>query len=80
MEAWFDKLVSDHDVREATKIDIKVVAKIVAQTGATVKGFLSLFKNEEYHERVLVDIGVLRFPDPSHPFIKVSTVYNPPPL
>jgi len=70
VEAWFDKLISDRGIREATKIDINVVAKIVAQTGATVTGFLSVFKKEEYHERVLVDIGVLRFPEPSHPFIK----------
>ena len=52
------------------------MAKIVAQTGAIVTGFLSVFRKEEYRERVLVDIGVLRFPEPSHPFIKVSTTYD----
>jgi diaminopimelate decarboxylase len=52
-----------------------MVAKIVAQTGATVTNVLSIFKKEEYHERVVVDIGVLRFPDASHPYVKVRTAY-----
>jgi len=54
------------------------VAKIVAQTGAAVTGFFNFFKKEERHERVIVDIGVLRFPDLTNPFIRVSTTYNLP--
>jgi len=74
VEAWFDELISDHEIRQATEIDINVVAKIVAQTGAAVTGILNLFTKGEYHEQTIVDIGVLRFPDPSHPFIKLYRI------
>lgn len=63
--------MSDPDVLNSTKIDINVLAKIVAQTGATVDSFESFFAKEEHHEQTLVDIGVLRFPDIDHPYFKV---------
>ena len=57
---------------KSTKIDIDVLAQIVAQTGATVDSFETFFAKDEHHEQTLVDIGVLRFPDIDHPFFKVS--------
>lgn len=56
---------------QSTKIDVDVLAKIVAQTGATVDSFEAFFAKHEYHEKTLVDIGVLRFPDIDNPFFKV---------
>lgn len=53
-------------------INIKVMAEIVAQTGATVDSVAALIHKIEHHEKTLVDIGVLRFPDPDHPYFKVS--------
>jgi hypothetical protein len=57
---------------DATKIDIDVLAKIVAQTGATVDSFETLLYKKEKHEKTMVDIGILRFPDIDHPYFKVS--------
>jgi hypothetical protein len=48
------------------------MASIVAQTGATIEDIVSLFYGKEYHEKDLVDIVVLRFPDFEHPYFKVS--------
>lgn len=63
--------MSDPDVLNSTKIDINVLANIVAQTGAAVDSFESFFAKEEHQEQTLVDIGVLRFPDIDHPYFKV---------
>lgn len=64
-------LIKDSDVLRSTKIDIKVLAEIVAQTGATITNVETLFFKEESHERNLVDIGVLRYPDIDQPYFKV---------
>lgn len=60
----------------STKIDIKVLANIVAQTGATVDAFVTVFYKEEKHEKTVVDIGVLRFPDIDNPYFKVSLLHH----
>ncbi|KAK4220505.1 hypothetical protein QBC38DRAFT_514001 [Podospora fimiseda] len=60
---------SDGIVKE---IDIHVLGEIVAQTGATITGFLDFFHKEERHELKVLDIGVLRFPDIDHPYFKMS--------
>jgi len=74
VEGWFSKLISDEDVLRSTKIDIKVLAQIVAQTGATIDSFETLFYKNESHEKTMVDIGILRFPDISHPYFKVYRI------
>ena len=48
------------------------MARIVARTGATVDSFEGFFVKNESHSTDLVDIGVLRFPDPEHPYLQVS--------
>lgn len=65
------KFIEDEDVLESTKIDINVLGRIVAQTGATVDSFEAFFAKSEHHEQTIIDIGVLRFPDIDHPFFKV---------
>ncbi|KAJ7915222.1 hypothetical protein B0H13DRAFT_2324595 [Mycena leptocephala] len=59
------------NVLKSTAIDIKVMAHIVAQTGATIDSFPALIYKNEYHEKTMVDIGVLRFPDIDHPHFKL---------
>ncbi|KAK5048602.1 hypothetical protein LTR84_005693 [Exophiala bonariae] len=74
VKTWFTKLIADDDVIKSTKIDVEVLAKIVAQTGATVDSFETFFAKHEYHEKTLVDIGVLRFPDAFNPYFKVYRI------
>ncbi|KAF8206652.1 hypothetical protein K438DRAFT_1962984 [Mycena galopus ATCC 62051] len=72
--SWFTTLISDEDVLNSTKIDIKVFADIVATTGAAIDSFLSFFSKTEHHEKTVVDIGVLRYPDIDHPYFKVYRI------
>ncbi|KAF8206651.1 hypothetical protein K438DRAFT_1962983 [Mycena galopus ATCC 62051] len=72
--SWFTTLISDEDVLNSTKIDIKVFAEIVAMTGAAIDSFQSFFTKTEHHEKTVVDIGVLRYPDIDYPFFKVYRI------
>lgn len=70
------ELISDDDIFRSVKMDeVKTLANIVGQTGATANAFFSAFYKDERHERTLVDIGVLRFPNIEKPFIQVREVH-----
>jgi hypothetical protein len=75
VESWFIKLLgNDQDVVNDTKIDIQMLAKIVAGSGASVSSFEAFFAKKEYHEKTVVDVGILRFPDFENPFVKVYRI------
>ena len=75
VEAWFINLLgNDQDIVKDTKIDIKLLADIVAASGASVDSLEALFYKKEYHEKIVVDVGVLRFPDLENPFVKVYRI------
>ncbi|KAG0013784.1 hypothetical protein BGZ81_000839 [Podila clonocystis] len=74
VHSWFTKLISDEDVLRSTKIDINALAAIIAWTGATIDSFETFFGKSEYHERTLVDIGVLRYPDIDQPYFKLYRI------
>ena len=73
---WFNKVINDPDVLADTKIDKYAAAEIIAQTGARVDSFETFFHKESVEERTYIDIGILRLPDPAHPYIKVSSFCN----
>lgn len=60
---------------KSTNINIDVLAKIVAQAGATIDSFESNFDKRDFHMKPMVDIVVLRFPDISNPFFKVRYLH-----
>ncbi|EJD46536.1 hypothetical protein AURDEDRAFT_151552 [Auricularia subglabra TFB-10046 SS5] len=73
VQAWFTKLVVDPDVLKArTAVDIGAVTKIVAHAGNTIDGLVPYKK--ERRQTTLLDIGILRYPDTEHPFIKVYRI------
>ncbi|KLO05173.1 hypothetical protein SCHPADRAFT_947134 [Schizopora paradoxa] len=74
VEEWFTNLIQDEDVLKSTKIDIKVLADIVATTGAVIEDIATFIRRNEYHEKTVVDIGVLRYPDIEHPYFKVFRI------
>jgi hypothetical protein len=71
---WFDRLVADDDILRDTTIDTYALGNLIAQTGAAVVSFVTLFDAREYYEKTVVDIGLLRFPDPDHPYVKVYRI------
>ncbi|KAK4201164.1 hypothetical protein QBC40DRAFT_253336 [Triangularia verruculosa] len=74
VQTWFTNLIADDDVLKSTKIDINVLAAIVAQTGATINSFETFFAKQEHHEQIIIDIGVLRFPDIDRPYFKLYRI------
>ncbi|TGZ83713.1 hypothetical protein EX30DRAFT_338327 [Ascodesmis nigricans] len=71
---WFTKLVKDQDILDATAIDIKSLANIVAQSGATIEDAPTFVYKNEQHEQTLLDIGVLRYPDIDRPYFKLYRI------
>lgn len=71
---WFSNLLNDTDVLKDTRIDIEDLANIVAASGAAVTDFQTLFYAKEYIERSIVDVGILRYPDPIKPFFKLFRI------
>jgi hypothetical protein len=81
---WFASLVDDDDILKSTTIDIDSMAAIVAAARETIQEDTKSDATEQLgksrrlqsrvgeQSKVLVDVGVLRFPDPTHPFFKVS--------
>ncbi|KAH7424687.1 hypothetical protein KP509_11G019400 [Ceratopteris richardii] len=74
VKTWFLNLISDEDILHDTRIDIDVLAKIVAESGARVTDFETLFYKKATQESKVLDIGVLRYPDIDHPFFKVYRI------
>ncbi|KAI0374519.1 hypothetical protein BV20DRAFT_977162 [Pilatotrama ljubarskyi] len=74
VNSWFINLINDEDVLNSTHIDIGVMARIVAQTGASITSIETAIYKVAEHTKRLVDIGVLRFPDPQHPYFKVYRI------
>ncbi|XP_024537192.1 uncharacterized protein LOC112348594 [Selaginella moellendorffii] len=74
VQTWFVNLIADEDVLKSTKIDIEVLGRIVAQSGATITSFENFFAKHEHHEKTIIDIGVLRYPDMQNPYFKVYRI------
>ncbi|KAI0885811.1 uncharacterized protein GGS22DRAFT_199973 [Annulohypoxylon maeteangense] len=71
VELWFHNLIQDADILSTTPVPITKLAEIVAWTGATITSIGTVFYKSEKHERTVVDIGILRFPDLTQPYFKV---------
>ncbi|KAJ7476511.1 hypothetical protein FB451DRAFT_1460612 [Mycena latifolia] len=74
VETWFINLIQDDDVLKSTAIDTQVMANIVAITGDTIDSFPSAIYKNEYHEKTMVDICVLRFPNIDYPHFKLYRI------
>jgi hypothetical protein len=77
VEHWFKSVIADEDIINATSIRDEVlldIAKLVCETGAHVDTFEDIISKTTYDEKSLIDIGVLRFPDISHPFMKIYRI------
>lgn len=72
---WFINLLGqDKNIVTDTKIDIQLLADIVAASGAIIDSFEALPYKKEYHEKTVVDVGLLRFPDLENPFVQLYRI------
>ncbi|TFK61309.1 hypothetical protein BDN72DRAFT_863695 [Pluteus cervinus] len=80
IETWFKKLIDNNDILNGTQIDLTGHANIVAQSGARVDSsnpftfLVTMISNEEEHRKTSCDIGILRYPDISHPYFQVYRI------
>lgn len=55
------------------KVNVRDLAMIAAQSGATVDGVGGFFSKDESHFKNVLDIGALRYPDLTNPYFKVRS-------
>ncbi|KAB8215152.1 Six-hairpin glycosidase-like protein [Aspergillus novoparasiticus] len=70
---WWTKLIADKDVLNST-INKQQMANIVAQSGDIIDMSEQFWSKSGAHEQKMLDIGVLRFPDSSHPYFKLYRI------
>ncbi|KAJ3574113.1 hypothetical protein NP233_g1978 [Leucocoprinus birnbaumii] len=70
-ENWFGQFINDPDVLRSTGVDIDILGRIVALAGAIVDSFEILIYKDNYHEKAIVEISVLRL---DHPYFKVYRI------
>ncbi|KAJ2932089.1 hypothetical protein H1R20_g5003, partial [Candolleomyces eurysporus] len=68
VQDWFQDLVGDDDVLKGIKALIEEVLDIVALTSPDMN--MTLESAEDW-KKTLLDIGIFRFPDIDHPYIRV---------
>ena len=73
-EVFISNLIRDEDIMNDLSLDPTDFGLVVAESGAAVDGFISLFHAEHDVTRSVVEVGVLRFPDIDKPYFKVNTV------
>ncbi|KAJ4115367.1 hypothetical protein NW768_011219 [Fusarium equiseti] len=71
---WFQRFVKDQEILDATNIDINVLGRIVAQSGATVKDPSTIFHAKEHAEKSL-DVAGIRYPEPNRPKFSIFRIH-----
>jgi len=74
VQKWFSGLIGDEDLLQSTKIDIPLIVNVIAQTGTTVNIVKRLQAKPAFYEKRLLDIGVFRFPEATHPYIQLYRI------
>ncbi|EJD46468.1 hypothetical protein AURDEDRAFT_164299 [Auricularia subglabra TFB-10046 SS5] len=73
LDAWFAKLVGDADLVSArAEVDLSSISPVVSHAGRPTAQSL-LFKKERKTKQ-LVDVGLVRYPDPKQPYVKVYRI------
>ncbi|EJD46513.1 hypothetical protein AURDEDRAFT_164340 [Auricularia subglabra TFB-10046 SS5] len=74
VRGWLMELINDPDVVDArVDIDLAAVTEIVGHAGNIMEGLSLRFKKQNDEIKVL-DIGFIRYPDRTHPYIKVYRI------
>lgn len=80
IKAWFKKAICDIDpsiyensviVKEGV---VTRLAKIAAETGASVNSFKNFWANKDSKSEKVLEIGLIRFPDTENPHIKLYRI------
>ncbi|GAB1606693.1 uncharacterized protein LOC115210937 isoform X1 [Argonauta hians] len=74
IQSWFENLIGDTDVLNATQINIDDISNFVAETGARVTNFVHAFYQTLFKQKKIVDVGVIRYPDIDNPFFRLFRI------
>ncbi|XP_014790454.1 uncharacterized protein LOC106883829 [Octopus bimaculoides] len=74
VDSWFKELLNDSDVYQSTKIELQDFKNIASATGVAVESFATLFYANKKVTRDVVDVGILRYPDPLKPYFKLYRI------
>ncbi|KAF8637026.1 hypothetical protein AX17_003095 [Amanita inopinata Kibby_2008] len=74
MHWWESEAIPNPDIRTDSRIDVDMLARIVAQSGAAVKDLFTLVKHDCYEERGVFEIGVMRYPTIEEPYFMLYRI------
>jgi len=75
--SFFKDFIGDDDILKATKFGeerLNELGRVVAETGAKVNTFGSIFGDGNNEDKTEDDVGILRYPVNGRPYIKVFIV------
>jgi hypothetical protein len=81
MRLWYFNFLNDFDVFSDTTTTVSKLADMNVYTRAKarleasgVNSFVTLFRRDETVETEVIDLGIIRFPDANHPYIKIYRI------
>ncbi|XP_014790455.1 uncharacterized protein LOC106883830 [Octopus bimaculoides] len=75
IESWFKgDLLNDQDVFEAAEINLEDFKRLVSTTGAAIRSFETFFYVNQYLTREVVNVGILRYPEPKKPYFQMYRI------
>ncbi|GAB1599869.1 hypothetical protein Ahia01_000264300 [Argonauta hians] len=75
VETWYSgELIQLQNVLDSTDINLNDFKNLVSATGASVDSFETFFFKNVHDTQNVVDIGVLRYPDPSYPYLQLYRI------
>ncbi|EJD46471.1 hypothetical protein AURDEDRAFT_164302 [Auricularia subglabra TFB-10046 SS5] len=70
---WFSKAVADPDLVAArAEVDLNSIDSVVSHAGRLTA--TSLFFKKERKEKQLIDVGIIRYPDPKQPYVRAYRI------
>ncbi|KAF7794157.1 hypothetical protein EIP86_005288 [Pleurotus ostreatoroseus] len=74
-DGWLRTLIVDPDIWETSHLSFGVITTLVAEIGTAVESLWQLINDKTQKDRTVVDIGILRFPDPDNPYFKIYRIH-----
>ena len=74
---WFRKLLGNNDIADTTSINIEELGRMIAKARTSTASYA--LKATERQTETVLDIGILRYPDPENPYFEVCfTLFSRP--
>ena len=72
---WLHEFLADPEfVAIVGEDNLKAISDLFATRGSNVDSFAHVFANNDDHHRTLLDVGIIRIPDITHPYIRLFRI------